>query len=351
MINIKSRMADKLKEGKSMRTRNASPTAFGWEFQVNAGIVIMLDYIREAESIKIEGMTEDIEVILRDGTRVFAQAKSSMDPEDTKNASRDLKKALKTLNDADGVGKVKQLILVTNRANPLNEEKSRRYFSNAYSLAPYSILPSMGQQRIQDVCKQEKLTLRLNHFSVLALQYAGDGDFRYETIKERVSEFLVDINSHFQGFGKKILPKWQLQFGQNASQNDRSRTIKKKDMIWPLIVLFCEKVDDPLLDDFDDADREAIEERFADVIADHSERFDLVAKIMSEYASYKAMHLDMAKAALQRLFIDEKEELFVDEFALDSEDAEVAKAVRKLTIGKILQQRRKIAEVKEAVNL
>ena len=334
-----------------MRTRNASPSLFGWEFQVNAGIVIMLDYIREAEAVKIEGVTEDIEVILQNGTRVFAQAKSSMDPEDTKNASRDLKKALKTLNDAERIGKVKQLILVTNRANPLNEEKSRRYFSNAYSLVPYSILPSTGQQRIQDICKQEKLALRLNHFSVLALQYSGDGDFRYETIKERVSEFLVDINSHFQGFGKKMLPKWQLQFGQNASQTDRSRIIKKKDMIWPLIVLFCEDINDPWLDDFDDADREAIGERFADVISDHSERFDLVAKIMSEYASYKAAHPDMSRATVQRLFIDEKEGLFIDEFALDSEDAEIAKAVRKLTIGKILQQRRRIAEVKKAVNL
>ncbi len=334
-----------------MTNRNATPSAFGWEFQVNAGIVIMLDCIREAKAIKIEGKTEDIEVILQNGKHVFAQAKSTMDPEDSKNAIRDLKKALTTLNDADSLGKTKQLILVTNRADPFNEEKCRRYFGNPYSMVSYDSLPQTCKKRIQDICTQEKLSLRTKHFSVLSLQFSGDGASRYETIKEHVSEFLVGINSHFQGFGKRLMPKWQLQFGQNASQNDRSRTIRKKDMIWPLIVLFCEDVDDPLLDDFDSADREAIEERFADVISDMSERFELVTRIMTEYALFKAEHSDKIGPVIEKMFIEEKEVSFIDDFALDSEDATIAKAVRIVTLGKILRQSRRIAEVKKAVNL
>ena len=77
-----------------MTNRNASPSAFGWDFQVNAGIVILLDSIREAKAVKIEGKTEDIEVVLQNGTHIFAQAKSSMDPEDSHNAKSDLKKAM-----------------------------------------------------------------------------------------------------------------------------------------------------------------------------------------------------------------------------------------------------------------
>ena len=334
-----------------MTNRNATPSAFGWEFQVNAGIVIMLDCIREAKAIKIEGKTEDIEVILQNGKHVFAQAKGTMDPEDSKNAIRDLKKALTTLNDADSLGKTKQLIFVTNRADPFNEEKCRRYFGNPYSMVSYDSLPQTCKKRIQDICTQEKLSLRTKQFSVLSLQFSGDGASRYETIKEHVSEFLVGINSHFQGFGKRLMPKWQLQFGQNASQNDRSRTIRKKDMIWPLIVLFCEDVDDPMLDDFDTADQEIIEERFADIISDHSERFELVTKIMSEYAKFKASHSDKVGAVVEKSFIEEKEALFRDEFALDGEEVSIAQAVRKITIRKILRQRRRIDEVKEAVSL
>ena len=334
-----------------MSNRNASPSAFGWDFQVNAGIVIMLDCIREAKAIKIEGKTEDIEVILQNGKHIFAQAKSTMNPEDSKNAIRDLKKALTTLNDADRSGKTKHLILVTNRVDPFDEEKCRRYFGNPYSIVPYDNLPQVCKTRIQDICTQENLSLPTKHFSVLSLQFSGDGASRYETIKEHVSEFLVEINSHFQGFGKKLMPKWQLQFGQNASQNDRSRTIKKKDMIWPLIVLFCEDVDDPLLDEFDSSDREAIEERFSDIISDHSERFELVAKVMSEYAKFRVAHSDKGGVVVENLFVEEKESLFGDEFALDTEEDLIAKAVRKITIRKILRQRRKIDQVKEAVNL
>ena len=334
-----------------MTNRNASPSAFGWDFQVNAGIVILLDSIREAKAVKIEGKTEDIEVVLQNGTHIFAQAKSSMDPEDSHNAKSDLKKALKTLNDADGTGNTKQLIFVTNRSNPFNEETCRRYFNTAYSKITYGSLPQVCQQHIQDICTQEGLSLNTEHFSVLSLQFSGDGEARYETIKEHVAEFLVEINSHFQGFGKKLLPIWQLQFGQNASQNDRSLTIRKKDMIWPLIVLFCEDVDDPLLDDFDTADQEIIEERFADIISDHSERFELVTKIMSEYTKFKASHSDKVGTVVEKSFIEEKEALFRDEFALDGEEVSIAQAVRKITIGKILRQRRRIDEVKEAVNL
>lgn len=334
-----------------MPNRNASHVAFGWQFQVNAGIVIMLDFIREAEAVKIEGNKEDIEVILKNGAKIFAQAKGTTSPCDNTNAIRDLKKAVETLSEAGRTRNVRRLIYVTNRTDPFHDVSTLRKFSNAYSLVPYHQLPPVCQKRIEDICIQKGIKLRTELFSVLALEFPNDKETRYETIKEHVSTFLVGIDGSFQGFAKKILSKWQQQFWENASQKDCHKPIKKKDMIWPLIVLFCEDIDDPLLDKFDDAERDSIEERFADVISDHTERFGLVTKIMSEYALYKAAHSNMTGAEVQKSFIDEKEEMFLDEFALDSEGDAIAKTVRKVTIRKILQQRRRIAEVKEAVNL
>ena len=58
-----------------MANRNATPSAFGWDFQVNAAIIIMLDNIKEMTAIRLEG-DEDIEVNLDDGTSILAQAKS-----------------------------------------------------------------------------------------------------------------------------------------------------------------------------------------------------------------------------------------------------------------------------------
>ena len=38
----------------------------------------MLDHIRDAESIKMEGPTEDIEIRLKGGKYVYAQSKATM---------------------------------------------------------------------------------------------------------------------------------------------------------------------------------------------------------------------------------------------------------------------------------
>ena len=47
-----------------MAKRNASASAFGWDFQVNAAIVLMLENIADAEFVRVEGETEDIEITL-----------------------------------------------------------------------------------------------------------------------------------------------------------------------------------------------------------------------------------------------------------------------------------------------
>ena len=52
-----------------MKNRNASASAFGWDFQVNAAILLMLENIEKAEKIRVEGKDEDIEITLNDKKR------------------------------------------------------------------------------------------------------------------------------------------------------------------------------------------------------------------------------------------------------------------------------------------
>lgn len=42
-------------------SRNATPSSFGWDFQVNAAIVLMLENVKAIKSVRIEGKKEDIE--------------------------------------------------------------------------------------------------------------------------------------------------------------------------------------------------------------------------------------------------------------------------------------------------
>lgn len=41
-------------------SRNATPSSFGWDFQVNAAIVLMLENIKAIKSVRVEGRKEDI---------------------------------------------------------------------------------------------------------------------------------------------------------------------------------------------------------------------------------------------------------------------------------------------------
>lgn len=58
-----------------MANRAANPVLFGFDFQVNAAIVLMLENIKDMSCIRLEG-AEDIEINLNDGSCVLAQAKA-----------------------------------------------------------------------------------------------------------------------------------------------------------------------------------------------------------------------------------------------------------------------------------
>ena len=65
-----------------MGDRNASPSAFGWDFQANAAILLMLENIREADKVRVEGADEDIEITLKDKTKIYSQVKSVIKQDD-----------------------------------------------------------------------------------------------------------------------------------------------------------------------------------------------------------------------------------------------------------------------------
>ena len=83
-----------------MSDRNASASAFGWDFQANSAILLMLENIKDAKRVRVEGADEDIEITLQDRSKVYAQAKAVEKPDDTSHVIDKLTKALETLSDA-----------------------------------------------------------------------------------------------------------------------------------------------------------------------------------------------------------------------------------------------------------
>lgn len=56
---------------KELASRRADQVMFGFEFQVNAAIILMLRNIKSLDTIRIEGNYEDIELQLTDGEKFW----------------------------------------------------------------------------------------------------------------------------------------------------------------------------------------------------------------------------------------------------------------------------------------
>ena len=62
--------------GSVARSRRADAVVFGFDFQVNAAIVLFLENIKEVNRLRLEGNYEDIELELNTGEMILAQAKA-----------------------------------------------------------------------------------------------------------------------------------------------------------------------------------------------------------------------------------------------------------------------------------
>lgn len=131
-----------------MVNRRANSVMFGFDFQVNAAIVLMLKNIKELSSLKLEGEYEDIELKLEDGSYILAQAKGiEAASSDFRNVRKNLKKALNTLSEGSRDIEVRKLILITNSLNPLNEE-TNIFFGESYR--DYNTLPPSSKKIIDN---------------------------------------------------------------------------------------------------------------------------------------------------------------------------------------------------------
>lgn len=64
-------MSEYLNEDICQFSNDASASSFGWNFQANAGIFLFLKYMPDAADIKIESISQDIEITLIDERKVL----------------------------------------------------------------------------------------------------------------------------------------------------------------------------------------------------------------------------------------------------------------------------------------
>lgn len=330
-----------------MKSSNASASAFGWDFQSNAAIMLMLKNIEKASKVKVEGQSEDVEITFTDGKMLMSQAKSVMVPDDYSHVKEKLDAGLRTLNNAAKMNDVEQLIFITNSPNPFNDTNTMFKFSSPLNIVPFSELPTSCQQTINDICSSKGYDFDKALLTVCVMQFHGENDDeRYKVLTSLTTEFLNILGVH-KISTDSLLTLWQHSFAVNASQLTTS--ITKKRMVWPVIAILCEVgEDDAELEDYDYSDATEILQKYRSVINNNSERFEFVSRVLSDYIEF---HPEMKSKERTKKFTDGNWQNYKDSFDLKSADSTTEEMVIRLTVANVLRSRKVIAEIKGKVKL
>lgn len=333
---------------------NASASAFGWEFQISAAIYMMLKNIRDAETVKVEGKTEDIEIYLSNGNVIYSQAKSFYKDGEDKNAKHKLYNALRTLNNASESKNATKLVYITNSFNPFGIKDSDVAMT-FYGLKKVNFLdfPDKCCKIINNAIENKSFSNNFTqNFSIWILPFYGEGDNKYQILKTEINEFLSLLDLGHYGIGQEVMSIWQRSFGINATERDRDCRISKKEMIWPVIVRICCDIKcDDLFDHCDEGLLNEVSRQFKEIIDNMTERFDFTTRVLGLYQEYREVQQNMSSKDFSAWFVNNRWVEFKDDFYIDGMDTEVLEVLTKLIIKKIINVRYSIIKIKKEVML
>lgn len=213
-----------------MNSMQASATIFGFQFQINAAIYLMLKYFSDFDQIKIEGSQEDIELFLHDNKKIYAQAKSKEFPtKDNKGHSEKLKDALRTLSDVDDRGNYDLMYISNLEENPLNSGTKE---FDGISFLKYDELKEESKKKINNQISNENYNIDTSRLIIAKIPFYGDDwEQRHKEISKKMSEFISDVSPSLSSFANRIITIWEEEFLHNASVKSPKITINKENVV------------------------------------------------------------------------------------------------------------------------
>lgn len=239
-----------------VKNRRANAVLFGFDFQRNAAIILMLERIKELRSVRLEGNEEDIELTLENGKKILAQAKAvEKSSSDFSHVRENLKKALISLSEGAQRVDAQELIFITNSPNPFNDEASRSVFGGLPTHRSFSSLPPSAQVTVQKYLGNIEHPLDSEKFTVQVFPFETDNEAeRYKAVTQAMNDFIGSLNVNVSyGLGKWLLQVWHDEIFINGAKKDVSIQLRKKDIIWPILVYETDinRCDDDFLNQFD----------------------------------------------------------------------------------------------------
>ena len=322
--------------------RNASPSAFGWTFQVGAGITLMLDYVKTFKSLKIEGKSDDIELSFDEG-KIYAQAKSVTQIGDQKTAA-----ALEVLSDDVKNNDAIKLIYVTNIANPLSSRYESAFeYEHLYE---FSVLPEEDQEKIISKVGDN---FPIDKFQVYILRFFGEGNNKFTSLQAKIARFLQEILKE-STFDEKLLNSWFTAFMANGSDrpSEHNTVELTKDKIFLPVMAFI--LDNPVSEErfnevcnYDDYD--GLVRRYSSLIDRQICEYEFYASVMGEYNRNKEYHI--GDKNYRYTFVRNSWEMYKDWFSAIAVDNDECEALAKITLLTLIEKQGRIRAVQEAVGL
>jgi hypothetical protein len=329
--------------------KNASPSAYGWCFQVGAGISLILDaaHIKNFSKIKMEGKSDDIEITLNDGQKIYAQAKSVTQMGDQRNASSNLKNALAVLSGDEQNGDAFKLIYITNIGNPLSSTTPSTYsYGHNYE---FSILSTKDQKKITDKTGTDFPT---DKFELRIIRFFGTGDNKFQSIKQQIEEFLREaIND--PSCSKLLLDRWFQTFMVNAADipdNEKEVDLKKKDVIFPVIaVVINQPISEANFNEICDYENyDEVKQEFTRMIYEATCDYQFITNVLADYREKKKYATDKANYKFE--FTKNEWQNYQEDFARIT-NSEKREAVIKIIILTIITHISIIQQIKDAAGL
>lgn len=334
------------------KNRRANTVSFGFDFQVSAAIILMLENIEDLQSLRLEGNYEDIELQMNNGEYILAQAKAvEHSSADFKNVRKKLKEALETLSEGyQKAHNTRSLILITNSPNPLNEEASKNLFYG-HAHRSFSTLPDSSQKIILDYLSQISEPLDVNQFMIQVVPFETDDDReRYKVVRQVIDDFVGDLNLNIAGISKNLFTLWHNDVFKNSTKSNPDIKLSKKDIIWPILVIATdvERCDDAFAEQFDTGLYDEIVHQYSSIIDSCCERCEFFIKVLCDYNNYQS---DKKNAEKCVDFALTKWPDYISALKLDNADEETQRGLAQIVLYNIVRNRIVINRVKRGVNL
>lgn len=275
-----------------IKNTNATPAAFGWDFQYNLALYLVMDQdLTQVEKFKVEGATEDIEIYFRNKEPIYIQAKAQEDPYSTSTTSQHLKNAVNSLINAvyNVKEKYSEIIYGNNIEVPIRARTFLTLFHGSRVKLSYSELPETHKKKIDLIIDKstvsiDKEQLKQN-FHILKITFqGGDDETRYRLVREKVINRLNEIGLQ-RHKAVKIFSYLQNEFKNNASQRI-DLSIEK--LGWLIILYSINVEENTVYEVFDipQINESSLKADFSELILNKSLDFEFVTSVITEFNKF-----------------------------------------------------------------